>query len=514
MAQKLPLGLQDFRGIIEGGYKYIDKTKYVYQLCSSGKYYFLSRPRRFGKSMNLAVLQELYLGSQELFKGLWIADKWDWNRKHPVIRISFTALGFQENGLHASLSFALDELIRENQIPAIQGNISNKFTHLIKQLAQKNKVVVLIDEYDAPIIHYLGKDIEQAYQNRDLLKGFYTVLKDLDAYLELVFITGVSKFSKVGIFSGMNNLTDLSMHPQYATMLGYTQEELEHNFAEELEDTATQLQLSHAELLDKLRWWYNGYRFHANAERVYNPVSVNNFFSRGEFKNFWFETGTPSFLIALLKQEGIYNFTNDPQPEQSFDTFELENLNVYGLLYQTGYLTIKSRNPFGLYELGYPNHEVEYAMNGYLFEAFSGLHYGEGLPLVFKLETLLRNQNLEQAIQVLQGMFKGIPYQLHEHYPEKFFHAAIHLLFTYMGLSVHSEVCTADGRADAVVETPTHIYLFEFKLDQSADVALNQIRLKQYYQAFWQKGKPVLGVGINFSAQSKNIEDWKMEQMG
>ncbi len=514
MAQNLPLGLQDFRSIIEGDYKYIDKTRHVYQMCSTGKYYFLSRPRRFGKSMTLAVLQELYLGSRDLFKGLWIQDHWDWSRTHPVLRISFSALGFQENGLQASLSFALDELIHEHQIPAIQGNISNKFAHLIKQLAKKSKVVVLIDEYDAPIINYLGKAIDKAYENRELLKSFYTVLKDLDSYLEFVFITGVSKFSKVGIFSGMNNLTDLSMHPQYATMLGYTQQELESNFAEELSGSSQKLSLSNPELLDKLRWWYNGYRFEEDAETVYNPVSINNFFNQNKFENFWFETGTPSFLINLLKQEGIFSFTNDPQSKQSFDTFELENLNVYGLLYQTGYLTIKSRNPFGLYELGYPNHEVEYAMNGYLFEAFSGLRYGEGLPLVFKIETLLRNQQLEQVMQILQGMFKDIPYQLHEHYPEKFFHAAIHLLFTYMGLSVHSEVCMADGRADAVVETPTHIYLFEFKLDQSADVALNQIRQKQYYQAFWLKGKPVLGLGVNFSTQTKNIKDWKVEQMG
>jgi hypothetical protein len=266
MAQNLPLGLQDFRSIIEGDYKYIDKTRHVYQMCSTGKYYFLSRPRRFGKSMTLAVLQELYLGSRDLFKGLWIQDHWDWSRTHPVLRISFSALGFQENGLQASLSFALDELIHEHQIPAIQGNISNKFAHLIKQLAKKSKVVVLIDEYDAPIINYLGKEIEKAYENRELLKSFYTVLKDLDSYLEFVFITGVSKFSKVGIFSGMNNLTDLSMHPQYATMLGYTQQELESNFAEELDATAAQLHLSKIELLDKLRWWYNGYRFEEDAE--------------------------------------------------------------------------------------------------------------------------------------------------------------------------------------------------------------------------------------------------------
>lgn len=515
MAKKLPLGLQDFRSIIEGGYKYIDKTKYVYQLCSSGKYYFLSRPRRFGKSITLAVLQELYLGSQDLFKGLWIADKWDWRRKHPVIRISFSALGFADIGLKAALEQELQQIALSKGIQLSTIGISSMFKELLVELARNNKVVVLIDEYDAPIIHYLGKAIDKAYENRELVKGFYTVLKDMDAYLELVFITGVSKFSKMGIFSGMNNLTDLSMHAAYATMFGYTQSELEQYFEEELAESSQKLALSNAELLDKLRWWYNGYRFEEDAETVYNPVSINNFFNQNKFENFWFETGTPSFLINLLKQEGVYDFTiGGPQPKQSFDTFELENLNVYGLLYQTGYLTIKSRNPFGLYELDYPNHEVESAMNGYLFEAFSGLRHSEGLPLVFKIETLLRNQQLEQVLRILQGMFKDIPYQLHEHYPEKFFHAAIHLLFTYMGLSVHSEVCVADGRADAVVETPTHIYLFEFKLDQSADVALNQIRKKEYYQAFWQKGKPVLGVGVNFSSQTKNIQDWKVEEMG
>jgi hypothetical protein len=513
MAQKLPLGLQDFRGIIEGGYKYIDKTSYVYQLCSTGKYYFLSRPRRFGKSMNLAVLQELYLGSQDLFKGLWIENHWDWSRKHPVIRISFTALGFTELGLKTALEQELQQIALAKGIQASTLGVAAMFKELILTLAHISKVVVLIDEYDAPIINYLGKDIDKAYENRELLKSFYTVLKDLDAHLELVFITGVSKFSKVGIFSGMNNLTDLSMHPQYATMLGYTQQELEHNFGEELAETAAQLQINPSELLDKLRWWYNGYRFHPDAERVYNPVSVNNFFSRGEFENFWFETGTPTFLIQLLKQEGIYDFTKEPQPKQSFDTFELENLNVYGLLYQAGYLTIKSRNPFGLYELDYPNHEVERAMNGYLLEAFSGLRRGEGLPLVFKLETLLCNQQVEKAIQILQGVFKGIPFQLHEAYPEKFFHAALHLLFTYMGLQVHSEVCMADGRADAVVETPTLIYLFEFKLDQTPEIALEQIRKKEYYQAFWRKEKAILGVGVNFSSSTKNIDAWKVDQM-
>ena len=514
MSQKLPLGLQDFRKIIENGFKYIDKTKYILQLCQNPGAFFLSRPRRFGKSINLAILQELYSGSRELFKGLWIEDKWDWSKKHPVIRLSFTSIGFQQNGLSASLSSALDQLAEEKGIPTIEGNISNKFKHLITSLAKTNKVVVLIDEYDAPIVHYIGgKDLSVAYEDRDLLKSFYSVLKDLDAYLELIFITGVSKFSKVGVFSGLNNLTDLTAHSEYATMFGYTQAELEQYFSEEITTTAKILALSREELLDQLRWWYNGYRFHLNAETVYNPVSINMFFYRKEFDNFWFETGTPTFLINLLREQGIYNLELVPQSKQSMDTFELEDLNPYGLMYQTGYLTIKSRNAFGLYELGYPNHEVEHAMKAYLLESYSGLHHGDGLPLVFKLETFFRQQQVDKVMQTLQSVFKSIPYQLQESYPEKFFHAAIHLLFTYMGLSVHSEVCTSDGRLDALVETDTHIYILEFKLDESAEVALAQIRRKEYYQAFWNKGKAVVGIGVNFSSATKNVEEWKVEVM-
>jgi len=359
MAKKLPLGLKDFREIIEGGYKYIDKTEYVHHLCSSGKYYFLSRPRRFGKSITVSVLNELYSGSQELFKGLWIEDKWEWNKRHPVIRLALTGIGFQQSGLLDALDFQLNQLIERNRLNPIDSNLSNKFQHILRELAQTNKVVVLIDEYDAPIVHYLGTDLEKAYANREILKEFFTVLKNSDDLLELVFLTGVSKFSIASVISGLNNLTDLTMHPQYATMMGYTQEELETNFDEEIAVTATHLTLTQAELIDKMRLWYSGYRFEENAETVYNPVSVNMFFDQREFKNFWFATGTPTFLINLLKQEGLYDFKLIPQSEQSFDTFDLEDLNPFGLLYQTGYLTIKSKDEYGLYELDYPNYEVQ-----------------------------------------------------------------------------------------------------------------------------------------------------------
>ncbi|MDW8229721.1 MAG: AAA family ATPase, partial [Saprospiraceae bacterium] len=308
MASKLPIEIQDFRTLRTEGYKYVDKTAYVYRLATMGKAYFLSRPRRFGKSLTISTLRELYSGNRELFAGLWIEDKWDWARRRPVVRISFTSIGFQSLGLRAALEQELQALAKAHAFALTQKGIGPMFRELLSVLThQEEKVVVLIDEYDAPIIHYLDKDVETAHQNREVLKEFYTVLKDVDALLELVFITGVSKFSKVGIFSGLNNLRDITMHPQYATMLGYTQAELEANFEEEIAQTAATLHLTREQLLEQLRYWYNGYRFEERAETLYNPVSINSFFFFQKFQNYWFATGTPTFLVNLLRTQGVYD---------------------------------------------------------------------------------------------------------------------------------------------------------------------------------------------------------------
>ncbi|MFN5238327.1 MAG: AAA family ATPase, partial [Bacteroidota bacterium] len=475
MADNLPLGLQDFRGLIEGGYKYIDKTMYLHRMATAGKYYFLSRPRRFGKSLTVSTLGELYKGSRELFKGLWIEDKWDWSRKHPVIQITLTGSGFVETGLESSLHYLLDKQIRERGFQPVQGGISNKFEYLIQESARGGKVVVLIDEYDAPIIHFLGTDIDKATGNREILREFYTVLKNNDSYLEFVFLTGVSKFSKTGIFSGLNNLTDLTMHPQFATMLGYTQEELEYYFSEAITATALKMKLSREELLEELRIWYNGYRFEEDADRVYNPVSVNNFFSVGKFQNFWFATGTPTFLVNILKREGIYQLHLNNISALDFDSFDLDDIRPYGLLYQTGYLTIQSRDEYGLYSLDYPNREVKDSMLTYLMEAFGGVSKSEGVGTATAMAKAFMADDIDGVMRALQSIFSRIPYQLHDKHPEKFYHAAIHLLFTYMGLRVRSEVCTSDGRVDSMVETPTRFYILEFKLDKSAGEALEQI---------------------------------------
>ncbi|HRK81227.1 MAG TPA: AAA family ATPase [Saprospiraceae bacterium] len=512
--QKLPIGIQDFRTLIEDGYKYVDKTRYVHQLATTGKFFFLSRPRRFGKSITIATLQELYSGSRELFKGLWIEDKWDWNKRHPVIRITLTGLGYPELTLQEALNRKLNILTEEAGLPITEGTPGNRLEYLIAGLSSKAKVVVLIDEYDAPVIHHLGKDLGKAIEARDILKEFYTVLKNNDHLLEFVFLTGVSKFSKVGIFSGLNNLQDISLHPAYANMLGYTQQELEENFAEEITAAAELMRLSREELLSKMKYWYNGYRFHLNAESVYNPISVNLFFNTGEFQNFWFATSTPTFLINLLKQHGLYDFKLTEQSQLEFDSFDLEDLRPYGLLYQTGYLTIIDRDEAGIYQLGYPNYEVENSMLAYLLDAFGGVPKGSGLVVALRLERAFESDDIEQVMRILTGMFSGLPRQLYEKTPERFYHASLHLLFSYMGLRVHSEVCTIEGRADAVVETSSKVYVLEFKLDQSAEAALEQIRKKRYHQAFWNLGKPVVGLGVNFSSAARNIEDWKAEERG
>lgn len=511
MPSKPAVGVQDFRSIVQEGYKYVDKTKYIHQLTNQAKAVFLSRPRRFGKSLTISILHELFKGNRDLFKGLWIEDQWDWTMDCPVISISFTSIGFQTLGLERALEQELNQIAASKGITFHTDGIASRFKELIQQLGRQNNVVVLIDEYDAPIIQYLGKEIETAYRNRDLLKGFFAVLKDTDQYLKFVFLTGVSKFSKVGIFSGLNNLFDITLHPAYATMFGYTQSELETNFAADIKQLASRMDMTVAELTDKMRVWYNGYRFEETAETVYNPVSVNTFFATGKFQNFWFSTGTPTFLVNLLKQEGIYDLQFDNIKPSGFDTFELDNLKPVSILFQTGYLTIRSATEEGLLHLDYPNQEVRDAMLESLIEGFVGVDAERSTALVIKLRNAFFDDDIEQVIRLLSGVFANLPYPLHEKYPEKFYHAAIHLLFTYMGLRIHSEAYTSDGRLDALVETNDRLYILEFKLDQSAQVALDQIRQKKYHQAVLHHGKPVTGIGINFSSQHRNIDDWAFE---
>jgi len=514
MKGMIPIGFSDFREIIERGFRYIDKTRYVHTLCTTGKYYFLSRPRRFGKSLHISLIKELYLGSKSLFEGLWIFDQWDWGNIHPVIHLSLKSLNYKKSGLDQALVQKLMEIAEDRGLILSGKFAKDVFYDLIKKLSIENKVVVLIDEYDAPILDFLGENPAKSIENRNILKEFYSILKETDSSIEFVMLTGVSRFSKVGIFSGLNNLWDISTEKQFSSMLGYTQTELEENFEYEIEECCEELKKTRYALLKDLKKWYNGYRFHESAESVYNPVSVNLFFKSKEFNNYWFETGTPTFLIQMLKEKGLYNLEQQKKTELDFNSYDLEDLRIFGLLYQTGYLTIQSRLDNGLYILDYPNYEVKKTMLLYLMEAYTSTEVApSGLELAINMEESFKRGNLSEVMENLKILFHSIPYQLISPSTEKFYHAAIHLIFTQIGLRIQSEVCTSNGRVDSVVELPDVLYIFEFKRDISAKQALEQIKNKEYFMPYKGKNKRIIGVGIHLSSTLRNIKEWEQEEI-
>ena len=384
---------------------------------------------------------------------------------------------------------------------------------MIIKLNQKydQKVVILIDEYDKPLIDYLTK-MEQAKAHQEILKSFYAILKSSDPYIQFLLITGVSKFSKVSVFSDLNNLEDITLDWRYASMLGYTQNELEHYFEEHLQFALKKIKTDKKQLLKKIKAWYNGYSWES-GEDVYNPFSILNFFSKIKFNNFWFATGTPTFLVNLLHERMYYNFDNIEVGDTVFESYNLDNLETASLLFQTGYLTIKSVNEFGIYTLGYPNKEVKNSMLQHLIGAFRFGQYTESAPIVVNLRQAFYNNKISEAITIINSLFKTIPYQIFIAKKEAYYHSVIHLIFTYLGQFIESEVAVADGRIDAVVKTPAFIYIVEFKLDKSAEEAIAQIKEKNYASRFLNEGLKIVALGINFSSETKSIKDWKLEEL-
>lgn len=361
--KNLPLGIQTFDDLIRRDFLYIDKTPEIYKLIASGgKYFFLSRPRRFGKSLLLSTLKEIFSGNKELFKNLWIYDKITWE-SHPVIHIDLTALAYENaEQLKASLEEKLQEIASGYNIKLSSLNYKTKFSELIAQLSRKGKVVVLIDEYDKPIIDKIEDD-KISKENREVLKEFYTILKSSDAHIQFVFLTGVSKFTKVSVFSGINNLNDITFDYKYTTLLGYTQQELETYFQEYIEKAVNALDIDKTDLLKEIKDWYNGYSWNGK-NFVYNPYSILSFFEKMEFNNYWFSTGTPTFLVKLVKEKKskITGFEEKAVDSTIFDSYDIDNMDIAPLLFQTGYLTIKKTKKVRLrnqYFLSYPNEEVK-----------------------------------------------------------------------------------------------------------------------------------------------------------
>jgi hypothetical protein len=506
--QKLPIGIQDFRELREGNYVYVDKTKYIFRLVDQGKYYFLSRPRRFGKSLLVSTLKELFTGRRELFAGLWIAQKWDW-AVSPVLHFDFSNANFKEIGLRAALRERLQELAAEHQIELAKQDLVGQFQELLQKLAVlKGKVVVLIDEYDRPITEYLT-DLPQAQQNREIIKDFFSIMKPNDAHLRLLFMTGVSKFSKVSMFSGFNNLSDITYHPAYNSLLGYTQAELESYFAPHLDELVQPSDGGRPQLLASLREWYNGYNWDG-PDTVYNPFSILNFLdSHGKFGNYWFASGTPGFLTKLVSSKFAYEFeglqVSDPN---LFDNFELENISPPALLLQTGYLTVKEARP-NRYTLGYPNREVRESFLQYLLASYAQQQSPEVRPLVWQLAQAFASDDLAQVVATLNGIFAHIPHQIFDQGAERYYHAVIYLTFLLLGYDVQAEVSTALGRIDAVVKTNSAVYVLEFKVNDTADAALAQVRERRYHEKYLLQGLPVYLVGL--ACAQKRIASWQVE---
>ena len=515
----LPIGIQDFRDLREKDMVYVDKTEHIHRLITEGSYYFFSRPRRFGKSLTVSTLKEIFSGSKELFKGLWIENNWDWSKTSPVIHISFARMDYQLMGLDNAIKDSLNKIAESYNIQLSTNSYKYQFEELIEKLdAQYGKVVLLIDEYDKPIIDYLENHvIDKAKEHQRIMKTFYSVLKDAGSHLRLVFITGVSKFSKVSIFSDLNHLNDITIDGRFVNLVGYTQNELETNFQSYIDEIVINLNTPKPELLDLMRKWYNGFSWDG-VNKVYNPFGTLNFLQKQAFQNFWFSTGTPTFLAELMKKQVNFEFENLKIDSALLDKYDLDNLELSPLLFQTGYLTVKEKDVMtGDMVLDYPNKEVRESMYRFVLDYLTRTPPESSTGMTVKdLAKAFHSNDLDKVKIILDTLFADLSYNLYEPDPrrsERFYHSVIHLMFKYLGVHVQSEVHTSHGRADSVVQTATHVYVFEFKYNKSGKTAFDQIIKKGYADTYRASGKNIIGIGVNFSEKKKAITGWVVKDL-
>ncbi len=519
---KLPIGVQSFEIMRTSGFVYVDKTRWIHQLATEGMYYFLARPRRFGKSLLVSTLKCLFEAKRELFEGLWIAapGRWEW-QAHPVVVIDFNGITLDTpEKLQWGLQIALQETAANYGIDLQTPLLLAQFKELILGLQRKTgqPVVVLIDECDKPLIEHLGKGeagLVTGQANRDVLRSFYGVLKETSvaAALRFVLLTGVSRFSRVSVFSALNNLNDISMHEDYAVLLGYTDAELQTYFAAYIEGLAAKLDCTPAAARLMLARQYNGYRFSENPLRVYNPFSVLAAFDHKKLSDYWFATGTPTFLVNLLR-ERQYAFPELEGLQVSsavFGTFELERLAPEALLFQTGYLTIADVVD-NEYTLDYPNLEVKTAFTEALLLATEGFA-APASSHVLRLSRYLQAGDMDAFFASMQAIFASIPYDIETKRDEAYFHTIFYLAMAASGGQAQSSVLTSRGRIDMVMTFPDRVYILEFKCNQSAAAALAQIRAQGYAEKYRASGKKVILVGINFSTEQRNVDSWQVTEV-
>ena len=516
MMKSLTTSVYTFEKLHDGGFLYVDKTAGIYELIEPAfAQYFLSRPRRFGKSLLVSTLKTIFQGRRDLFERLALADKgYDW-QTYPVIHLDMgTMASVDATELKQNLMRGVRRVAADHGCEVTAEAAYQAFEDLIIDLAARDgKVVILIDEYDKPLLGHLGQ--ESAGEIQAVLKQFYSVVKATEAQQRFVLITGVSKFSKVSVFSDLNNLTDLTMNRQAATLLGYTQEEVEANFPDYIERLADARGMSVEETLEELRVWYNGYKFHQDAPTVYNPVSLMKCFMNQEYKNYWFETGTPTFLLDLLKRKPL-DLGDLTAPEDSFSVYEADRLHSLPLLYQTGYLTIRSATQLGRrrqYQLGFPNFEIEESLSMAVSSSFANLEMQEADSALSNMVKALQEGEVDAMLEHLKTFFCGVQYDvIDQNEKEKYYQTIFFTVFKLVGAMIDAEVSTNIGRIDAVAKTADHIYIFEFKLHGSAEDAMQQIHDKQYAAPYRDDPRKKLLVGVEFSEKDRNLGKWLVEE--
>jgi len=519
MYQSITTSNYTFENIREKDLFYADKTVFFHQLVNDNSgIFFLSRPRRFGKSLSVSILKNIFKGNKELFKGLKIYDMpYNW-KSYPVINLNISKADCSSaEQLNKGLCIILHDNARDLGIELSSETKSGYlFGELIDKAKDLGKLVILIDEYDKPLVENIyAPHIEEI---RQVLENFYINIKASDEHLRFVFMTGVTKFSKVSVFSKLNNLRDITMSEAFATMYGYTQEEVERYFGDRINALADKSKIDRIEYREKIQKWYNGFRFHEDAQTVYNPVSLGMFFNEnGKFTNYWFSTGSPSFIFKVLKKQNIDFFKtfNDYIPDFVLDSFDVTNMQAAPLLLQTGYLTIESSKTMfdrTLYKLNFPNLEIQNAFEHHLVGMLTERNQQDVSTEIVKLQMALLGNDTATMHQVLKSHIAAIPHANRSNMEENY-QNIIYSIFRLLGAEIHNEVHMNNGRIDSVIVNRDHIYIFEFKMNQPAKVAIAQIKEKGYATPYLNDGKPITLIGINFSRKKRNIVEWLEEEM-
>ena len=511
MCKLYPVGIQNFEKIRRDGYCYIDKTALVYQLVKTGSYYFLSRPRRFGKSLLVSTLEAYFQGKKELFEGLDIHElEKEW-KQYPVIHLDLNAKKFDtEEDLIRLIDRQL--LVYEEEYGSVPTDVTidDRFVSLIRNAAEKTgeRVVILVDEYDKPMLQAIGNDTLQS-EYRNTLKAFYGVLKSMDGYIKFALLTGVTKFGKVSVFSDLNNLMDLSRDLRYFDICGISEEELLRDFSGDIQELAAANGQTFEQACARLKEDYDGYHFCPDSPGMYNPFSILNTFAKKTYGSYWFETGTPTYLVELLKKsdydlEEVSHVETDANILDSIFTDD----NPIPVIYQSGYLTIKGYDKrFGIYTLGFPNREVEEGFMNFLLPFYSAVSKTRSPFEIKRFVTDVESGDIDGFMERLQSFLADCPYELAKDI-ELHYQNVLFIVFRLTGLYTKVEYHTSRGRIDLVLQTDSYVYVMEFKLDGSAEQALQQIEEKQYALPFAKDSRKVYTIGVNFSSETRNIDRW------